>query len=158
MPTISTVGSQTYFMWGHVWYYSGMNHQLNSNTHKTIPLIRCGTGPGAFHHTCLESQREKEKMEQKECQKPFRMELKAMCFYAFLVLFVGCDCRLLLVWVFRSFGGRNERHIHTTTWEHGKKHPQWLHHLHDQISPFLHFQVSAVQILGPLAFCAMYHL
>ena len=23
----------------------------------------------------------------------------------------GCDCRLLLVWVFRSFGGRNERHI-----------------------------------------------
>uniref|UniRef100_F6HTC2 Uncharacterized protein n=1 Tax=Vitis vinifera TaxID=29760 RepID=F6HTC2_VITVI len=70
----------------------------------------------------------------------------------------GCDCRLMLVWVFRSFGGRNERHIHTTTWEHGKKHPQWLHHLHDQISPFLHFQVSAVQILGATAFCAMYHL
>ena len=23
----------------------------------------------------------------------------------------GCDCRLMLVWVFRSFGGRNERHI-----------------------------------------------
>ncbi|RVX00238.1 hypothetical protein CK203_026727 [Vitis vinifera] len=33
-----------------------------------------------------------------------------------------------------------------------------LHHLHDQISPFLHFQVSAVQILGATAFCAMYHL
>ncbi|RVX14320.1 hypothetical protein CK203_017148 [Vitis vinifera] len=35
-------------------------------------------------------------MEQKECQKPLRMELKAMCFYAFLVLFVGVIVGLCL--------------------------------------------------------------